>query len=361
MRMKNWFILLSFSALLMVSCENDTKPVRKYENGVFVVNEGTFLAGNGSITFIDTASGSVSQNIFLNEAGEFAGDVVQSMTFHDGVPIIVVNGDNKVEIANGLTFRSMSTITDELIDKPRYVEVINNKGYISVWGPYDEQGNFTLTDSYVLVYNFATNSVIDTIQTDEGTENLAYTNDLLFVSNFNYGASNTVAVIDPTTNSLVDHIEVSAGPAGMVVDGSGKLWVMCVGSWDATNGHLYRINPETLEIEQEIVITGSVGMDLAITPTKDEILYTVGTSVFSIPTDATEEAAQELFDAEEVTSLSALNVDPKTGKIWIGDTPSFTAPGKVHVYSPTGQHLASFDSGIAPTQIVFKPESPDDL
>ncbi len=352
MKMKRWFLLLSASMLLMVSCEDDPKPTGQYENGVFIVNEGAFMAGNGSITFYNVTSEEVEQNIFLNAAGDFAGDVVQSMTFHDDVALIVVNGDNKIEIANSATFESIETITDELIDKPRYVEVINDKAYVSVWGAYDEL--FALVDSYVLVFDLNTGSILTTIDTDEGTENLLYTGSRLFASNYNYGASNTVSAIDPTNNTLIDNVELSAGPAGMVTDANGKLWVICVGEFGAVNGYLFRINPATLAIEEEITITGAAGIDLATTPDKLNVLYTVGTSVFSLPISATEEAEEELFEADEVTSLYTLNVDPSTGNFWIGDALSFSAPGKVYVYSSTGASLTSFTAGIGPTQIVFK-------
>lgn len=352
MKTRRWFYSVFAASLLLMSCEDDPKPVRKYEDGGFVVNEGQFLAGNGSVTFYDPATEEAVQNIFLNDAGDFAGDVVQSMTFHDDVAIIVVNGDSKIEIADGLTFKSIKTISDELIDKPRYVEVINDKAYISVWGPYDEF--YSLVDSYVLVYDLTTGNIVTTIDTDEGTENLLYTSNRLFASNYNYGSSNTVAAIDPTTNTLIDHIEVDYGPAGMVTDANGKLWVVCQGAYLAENGTLYRINPATLEIEEEIVITGIPGLDLATTVDKQNILYTVGNSVFSLPIASTEEAEEELFEADDVTNLYALNVDPATGDIWIGDAPSFTAPGKVYVYTSSGTERSSFDAGIGPTQIVFK-------
>ena len=351
MKMKGWLLFLSVS-LLMISCEDDPKPSGKYDNGAFIVNEGAFLAGNGSITFYNFAADEAEQNIFLNDAGTFAGDVVQSMTFHDDVALIVVNGDSKIEIANNATFESIETITDVLIDKPRYIQVIDDKAYISVWGAYDQF--FSLIDSYVLVYDLNTGSVVTTIDTDEGTENLLYTGNKLFASNFNYGSSNTVSVINPANNTLIDNVELSAGPAGMVTDANGKLWIVCVGGFGDTNGYLFRLNPATLAIEQEITITGIPGMDLATTTNKQNILYSVGNDVFSLPISATSEATEELFAPDGLTSLSTLSVDPSTGNIWIGDAPSFTSPGKVYVYTSTGTSITSFDAGIGPTQIVFK-------
>jgi hypothetical protein len=292
------------------------------------------------------------QNIFRNSLGLFAGDVAQSLKFNGDQAFLVMNGDNKVEVVNAHTFESLNTITSTDLDKPRYIEVINGKAYISVWGAYDD--HYSLIDSYVLVYDLNSNTVVKKIDTDEGTENLLYNGQRLFASNFNFGASSTVSVINPADNTLVDEIELSEGPAGMVIDANGKLWIVCVGAWGATEGYLFRINPTSLEIEDEITITGVPGMDIAVTPNKQNIIYTVGKSVYSLAISATSEPAEPLFEAEDVASASALNIDPVTGNIWIGDAPSFTTIGKVYIYSADGEPVTSFDAGIGPTQIVFK-------
>lgn len=346
-----YFLLLAISASVLSGCDDESGPKGKYEEGVFVVNEGTFGAGNGSVTYYNS-SGVAEQNIFRNSVGDFAGDVVQSLKFHEERAYLVINEDSKIEVVNGNTFGAITTITHADIDKPRYIEVIDDKAYISVWGPYDE--NFSLIDSYVLVYDLNTGSVVKKIDTDEGTENLLFNGERLFASNFNYGASSTVSVINPDDNSLIDNVEVSAGPAGMVTDANGKLWVVCVGGFEATNGYLYRINPETLQIEDDITITGIPGSDIAVTPDKGTIIYSVGTSIYSLPINSTEEAAEPTFEASEVTSLYALSVDPAAGNIYLGDAPSFSAIGKVYIYSSSGTKISSFEAGIGPTEIVFK-------
>jgi YVTN family beta-propeller protein len=354
MKMKLCYgLILITSTLLFAGCDDDENgPKGEYEEGVFVVNEGAFNADNGSVTYYNTTTKVAEQNIFKNSLGFFAGDVVQSLTFSGDNGYLVINDDDKIEVVNGNTFTSISTITHADIEKPRYVEVINGKAYISVWGPYDD--NFSLIDSYVLVYDLNSNTVLKKIDTDEGTEMLVYNGEKLFASNYNYGGSSTVSVINPADNSLIDEVEVSAGPAGMVLDANGKLWVVCVGVWGAGNGYLFRINPTTLEVEDEITITGIPGTDIAVTPDKQRIIYRIGTSVYSLGINATAEPAEPLFEAEEVISASTLNVDPATGNIWIGDAPSFTGIGKVYVYSASGDVITSFDAGIGPTQIVFK-------
>ena len=352
MKVNIYYFLIAL-AFAGTSCSDEDKALKEYHEGAFVVNEGAFQAGNGTITYYNEVLESAAQNIFINPEGDFAGDVAQSLTFHGDEAYIVINGDSKIEIADAVTFKSIRTITSGALDKPRYVEIIDNKAYISVWGAYDE--SFSLVDSYVMVYDLESKEVIKTIDTDEGTENLLYDGETLFAANFNYGSSNTVAAINPSTNTLIDHIEVEAGPAGMVIDANGKLWVVCVGAWNAVNGQLFRINATTLEVEEEIEITGIPGIDITTTTDKQNIIYSVGTSVFSLPIAATEESDEPVFEAEEVTSLYSLTVDQTNGNIWIGDAPSFSSAGKVYIYSSTGVLSTSFNAGIGPTQVVFKP------
>jgi DNA-binding beta-propeller fold protein YncE len=345
--------VLSLLLLFLQSCDDEPKPKGKYESGAIIVNEGGFGSANGTLTYFDVATGSVEQNIFRNEGGAFAGDVVQSVTFSGEKGYVVINGDNKVEIVNGNTLERLETIESSDLDKPRYVEVIGDKAYISVWGPY-EDGGYALIDSYVLVVDLTNNTVIKKIETDEGTENLLFGGTYLFASNHNFGGSNSVAVIDPTSNTLVKHIELTSGPAGSVLDANGKLWVICTGDFGASNGQLFRIHPSTLAVEESIDLNVNPDMDLAITPDKSNLIYSVGTSIYSIPISATVAPTDELFEATDVVFNYAMGVDPDSGNIWIADALNFATEGKVYVYTSSGAPVTSINAGISPTQVVFK-------
>lgn len=351
--MKNLFrslILFASFALVITGCgEDESVSLREYEGGVFVVNEGQFSAGTGTITWYDPATQKTIQNIFKLET-KFAGDVVQSMIIRGEKGIIIRNGDNKVEIVNPINLKSLTTLSGDDVVNPRYAEIINGKAYISMWGPYE---NMMLVDSYVLVYDLTTNEVVTTIETDEGTENLLVASNKLFAANYNYGSSSTVSVINPTTNTLIDEIELSAGPAGMVADANGKVWVVCTGAFGAENGYLYRINPSSLDVEETITITGIPGVDIAVTPDGQSIIYSVGNSIYKVGISATEEPAEALIQATDVVYLYGLNVDPSNGEIYLADAPSFTAAGVVYRYSATGTLINEFSAGIGPGQFVF--------
>jgi hypothetical protein len=346
-----WAVLLLASVLFVQSCDSDDDDdVQEYDEGLLIVNEGGFGAGNGTVTYVD-ARGKVTQNIFKKAEG-FAGDVLQSLTVTDDHAYLVLNGDNKIEIADEETFSPENTLTAPAIDKPRYVEVINGKAFISVWGPYDE--NYTLIDSYVLVVNAETLNPIDTIDTEEGVEHLLYDGNYLFASNYNFGASKTLAVINPADHELVDQIELDWGPADMVLDKNGKLWVITTGTSEGNDGKLFRINPATLAIEDEIELGANPGTDLEISPDKATLIYRVGTGVFKMGIDS--EVAPEVawITVADADTPYALGVDPTTGDVYFGDAVDYASPGVVYIYNADGEFQKSITSGICPTQFVFR-------
>jgi hypothetical protein len=351
MNMRYFLFLVLVSAL--TACHDDEKaPKGKYELGVVVVNEGGFGASNGTLTHFNSTSGEAEQNIFKSTGSQFAGNVVQSLTIAGDKGYIVVNGDNKIQIVNAKTFEGISTITNSDIVAPRYVQVIDNKAYISVWGPYDD--NYSLIDSYVLVYDLNTNATVKKIDTDEGVENLVYNGEKLFASNYNFGGSSTVAVINPSDNTLVKQIEVGPGPAGMVIDNNKKLWVITSGTYQGNDGKLSRINTSTLAVEGEIALGLNPDADLSMTSDKKNLIFSSGQAVYKLSIDATAAPTTPFIDASDVTTPYALGVDPTTSEVYIGDALNFATPGSIFIYNADGTKKTSFPSGINPTQFVFR-------
>jgi hypothetical protein len=349
MKMKTRYLFIVILAAVAAGCsDDDDKPKGKYEHGAFIVNEGGFGSANGSVTFFNTSTSEAEQSI-AKVSGSFAGDVAQSITFKDDKGYLVLNGSNTIQVFDANTFDHLSTIKNNDIVAPRYVEVVDDKAYISVWGPYNS--SFALVDSYVLVYDLKTSTVVKKIDTDEGTENLLYNGNYLFATNYNFGASNTLAVINPKDNSLVKQIELAGGPSGMVTDANGKLWVICS---DFVSGKLFRINPSSLAIEATIDIADSPGTDLAISEDKNNLFYTIGNSVYKISITSTTAPSKALFEASAVEKLYAINVNPENDDIWIGDAVKFKSVGKTYVYDAEGSAKTSFEVGIIPTQFVFK-------
>jgi hypothetical protein len=346
-------LLILAIALAFTACdENDNQPKGKYEDGVLVINEGNFTQANGTVTHYNKSSQQAEQNILRNVNG-FAGSVAQSLTIHGDRGYLVLNGGNKIEIVNPSTFESLGSISGTEFDKPRYVEIADNKAYVSMWGPYEE-GGFSLVDSYVLVVDLSNQSVLKKIETDEGTENLLLTDDYLFASNNNFGGSRTIAIIRTADNTLVDQVEVGSGPAGLVEDINGDVWVICSGDYGGNNGLLIRIDGGSLEVTKTVELNLNPEGDLGITPDREKLIYSSGKNVYSYAIGDNSAPVSPLFTASEVVANYALGVDSQSGDVWIGDALDYTSTGKVYIYDATGSFKSSFDTGIAPGQFIFR-------
>ncbi|HEV8515348.1 MAG TPA: DUF5074 domain-containing protein [Cyclobacteriaceae bacterium] len=345
-------VAITFS---IVSCNKSNDPVKgKYQTGVLVANQGKFGSSNGDVTYYNPSTGAIEDAIYKNANGGvlFAGDVLQSITIDGDVGYLVLNGSNKIEVVDNNTFASSKTFTDAKLDKPQYLQVINGKAYISVWGPYDQF--YSLIKSYILVMDTKTLTLVDTITTDLGVENLLYNGKYLFASNNNFGESSTVSVIDPGIDKRIKQVTLSAGPAGMVLDVNGKLWVITTGTYHGNDGALFRINPSTFAIEMMFDLSVNPGSSIDISPDKKNIYYSVNNSVYKIGIDATTAPASSFFDATDVVKLSTLAVNHSTGDIYIGDALNYATAGTAYVYGSDGKKKTSFPTGITPTQFIFR-------
>ncbi len=274
--------------------KDDDATKGAYQSGVLVANEGGFGSSNGDVTFYRASPAILDQNIYKTVNGSFAGNVLESIFIDGNTGYLVINADNKIEIIDVNTFKLQNTFTDTKLINPRYLQVINGKAYISVWGAYD--ANFNLADSYIMVVDVKTLQVVTTIDTDEGVENLLYNGQYLFASDYNFGASNTVTVINPATNAVVKVIKVHGGPAGMALDTNDKLWVITTGN----DAELVRINPTTFVAEDSVAIGAFAGVDLGISADKSTLIYTVSNAVYQLPIGATTAPGNPLFTATDI-------------------------------------------------------------
>ncbi|MBT1687556.1 DUF5074 domain-containing protein [Dawidia soli] len=355
MKMKSYLWLSAFSIMLVFQgCSDDDgdKKGASVVSGVLIANEGNFLAANASVTYYNPEKDSTAQNIFRNAAGDFAGDVLQSITLDGEKAYLVVNGSNTIEVANSTTFAREKTVAAAIIDKPQYMSIINGKAYISVWGPYDT--DYNLTNSSIVVADAKTMTITDTIPTRPGVGELLYAGGYLFASISNFGTNHIVSVIDPTRNEVIRDAAVSPGPSGMVVDANNKLWVICRGGYGAEESYLESFGVKNFEPGVQIHLDFQAGADLAVSPDGKTLYFTGGNNIYSMSIDSKAAPTAPLFTAEDVTDLYSFGVNPENGDFYVGDARSFAASGEAYVYSSDGTAKTSFATGVGPTQFIFK-------
>lgn len=340
-------VLLSTLCLFAVSCDDDdNQPAGQFSDGVFILNEGNFQSGNGSVSYFGT-DGTATHDIFgLVNNARALGDVVQSMTIADSKGFIVVNNSNKVEVVNPDDFQSITTIAN--LSLPRFFSVYNGKGYVTEWVSFTEKGRVSVID-------LTSYDIIDQVTTDFGAENLIAHNDLIYVSN---NFTSTVSVIDPSVNEVIKTIEVADAPGELLVDAAGMIWVVCAGAYEADNGALVQIDPsksklpDAESVSKTIALGKNVSAKAAISNDGSKLFIMSGNSVYAVSVSATA-APGPLMTEPAAADFYAIGIDPRTNILYVGDSEGFSGAGTIFRYDISGTSIDQFSTGIGPTDFAF--------
>ena len=343
--------------VLIASCDDDAEddktPVVINTTGVFVVNEGSFGSGNGSVSFLNVNTNVMTNNVFETVNGFPLGDVAQSMTLHQNKGYIVVNNSQKIEVVDGTTFASIQTING--FQSPRHFVGVGAKGYVCDW-----------TSNTVKVLNLATNTITGSIPAGNGPEQALVSGTKLFVVNVGgFGMDSTVTVIDLLTDGVIATLHVGVNPNSIVADGSGKLWVLCGGSTgpdyiggtaDDIAGSLWKINPFDYDIEQQFTM-GQFDhpVKLKIDNTGGNLFYLLGYDGYTGKVIKMAAFPGQLTNVPFVNkSFYGLGIDKTSGIIYGGYVPGFSQNGYVFRYTTSGALMDSLEVGVAPNGFVFQ-------
>ncbi len=361
--MKTNFIKFSGSLALVLSffvlaCNpnREPEPQGKYANGIFVVNEGPFQSGTGSINFYNRTTGAATENIFELENNRPLGNIVQSMSIHGNRAYIVVNNANKVEVTDAGSFESTGVI--ENLVMPRYFAGINDtKGYVSQWGANGVDGS-------IKVINLNNLSVSKTIATGKGADRMIQRGQRVYVvNNGGYSTDNKVSIINTTTDEIEKTVEVDHKPNSIQADANGNIWVLCGGNkvynanWTineeaSTVGALIQLSPAGNVMQRIAFDSKSASPSkLVINAAGNTLYYTYKGGVYAHPIAQTQLAATPVI----TKSFYAIAIDPETGYLYGSDAKDFASNGEVLVYDlSNGTQHHTMAAGIIPTYFVFK-------
>jgi YVTN family beta-propeller protein len=347
---KTTLLFIALAAIVtFTSCKKDNENSLKgaFSDGIFIVNEGPFLSGTGTITYFNPDSNLVKQDIFEMINGRPLGNIAQSMTFFNGKGYIVVNNAGKVEVVNQASFKSEGTITN-LENPGQFLAIDAKKAYISDWV------------GHIAVVDLASNTVTKTIPAGTGPDMMLKSGNYVYVANSGgLGIDCTVTVINFLTDNVIKTIKVGEVPTGMVADGNGRIWVMCKGigftGWSQpgdTPGRLVRIDPVSLNVDYTYNFTlNDVHPEkLAINKQKSMLyfLFNYGIYRFNV---ATENALPEKLVSR---SFYSLDYENKTGYLYASDAKNFISNGVVlRLKADDGSLVDSIQAGIIPRAFAF--------
>ena len=340
--MKKFYLLLAvIFSLLSCTKEKDGSGSFLTGNGLFLINEGNFMGGNGSLSFYSYDSLKIYNNIFLNANGRPLGDVPNSLAISGERIYIVVNNSGKIEVVNKNTLESVKTISD--LNAPRTISVISNsKAYVS-----------SMYSNSVSVIDLSDNSVSGSINLHHSSEAIVSVRNRAFIANWIGGSS--VMVVDTDNDKLIDSVKVALEPESMVIDKNKTLWILCDGGWAReNNAELIAVNTSTLVIEKRLVFPSKLSSPscLQIDGT-GSTLYYLETGVRKIKIDATEVAASA-FIPEQGHIFYKMAVNPVNNDILVTDAVDYQQKGHMLLYDSKGSLKVDELADIIPGMALFR-------
>jgi YVTN family beta-propeller protein len=346
--MKNLFrpLVLSAAALsFLASCSDDNNTAPAPTGGAgqyaFVINEGNFTNGTGSVSRFDKNTKTVTTDAFGSaNKGAVLGSVAQSMGVIGNTGYVVVNNSNKIEVVSLPDFKSKATISG--LNQPRYFlpSTTNTlKAYVTEWlgGPYPAP----YTAGRVSTIDLATNKVASSVPVGTNPERLAATAGNIYVTN---SGSPFLTVINDASGAVTGTIALPSAASSLVVDKDGALWILC--SSPAT---LVKFIPATSSQQLFPFAAGGYASGLRIGANGQQLYYSYKGAEYRMNTTDTVLPSTPLIRR----SFYGFDIDPTNGQLYGTDALNYASPGRLIRYQPDGTKLDSATVQVSPNGVVF--------
>lgn len=339
-----------------------------YSTGAYVVNAGNMGSNiESSLTAIDYASSTATQNVFKTANGRILGNTANDGIVYGNKIYLAVDQSNTIEVIDKKTKKSIKQIkTTDLLGnaegvEPRHIIADGGKVYFTTYGGYVAAVD---TTSFALQKKWQVGSY---------PEGLVIGNGNLYVANSNYAAGGGNISCINLSNDKVEtkNIEGVNNPTGIYY-ASGLLYVLdnqyYDASWNAYGENSLR-TVNFAEGKSQKVADGNYAV--CVTPgattrmqAAHPYFYVLnapfgGTpSVSVLAAGSTQPQAMTL--SEMPVSPCGIFADPLNGHIFVlsnrlGDNgyANYSDNGYVVEYDSAGQKLHEYETGVGPCAMFF--------
>lgn len=331
--------ILPLFALMLVSCERGNDPsLFPAGPGYFILNEGNYLAGNGSVSFYSTETNKIHNDLFTAQNGRALGDIPSFIAVDGDRGFIIVNNSGTIEVVSMLTMESLATVTG--LNSPRQMVISGRKGYVS-----------SLSSNEVTVIDLDMMEITGDFNIGCTSEAMAISGDKLFSAFWSGG--NRIVVTDLATEEVITTITVGLEPESMVLDMNNKLWVLCTGGWNGEEiPGLIRINTVTYEKEAEMFFRSVMDNPSSLTSNAaGDTLYFLDEGVRRMPVTASS-LPSEAYIPAGARLFYKLAAGPG-GQIAVTDAIDYQQTGDFLVYNSKGELADTEQAGIIPGFMCF--------
>lgn len=374
-----WFAALSLALTVNVGCSSDADGLNEPEVPVqpeepeepeepevprenpfafLVASQGNTVSRTSLLTGV-TADGTTQDSVFYKVNDRSLGTLLKSVTRVEDRLYAVLNNSLTVEVFDAYTFESIATIALPENMRPMYACYLGND--LLAVSDY----NTATDDNNLVIIDTKANEVVRTVN------GIGQASQMLVHKNKLFVGGNTFRIFDLDNITLEgmrrmnDQTSLynSWENSKMVVDKNGNLWIYHVGT--LTGGRrLACIDPETETVLKEVMAPGVIlnsASKLDISPEGDRIyiwgLLNGVRGIIAVDITATELPSDVLFATGSfiVTgrTMSAITV-AKSGNILLCDAASSgTSDGKVHEFTPAGEFVATYTTGMGPQDIYL--------
>ena len=370
MNLKSKFYAFSMIALSLIaaSCDNEEPSTTFPENstvaGMFVLNEGTFGAGNSTLSFVDLKNDTLYKDIFGKVNPDVSGnlgDAGNCIAINNGKVYILTS--NFVEIIDAATCKHIKRLE---MNSPRDIKFYKGNAYVSSYGVMKDIPNYK-----GVVYEINTDLLEVTKEVTVGyqPEEMVIKDNKLYVANSispdynNTEYDKNVSVINLDSFTLEKNIEVAINMHRMEIDSKGNIYVSSRGNYFDIPSNLYVIDTNKDAVVDTLDITVS---DMCLS--NDKIYVTSAQWSSAI---GGYEYSYSLYDINKgnvvpggfITDGSTndikfpygVAVNPENNDIYVTDAIDTYIPqnGKIYCFGADGKKKWTMEGEIIPAHIAF--------
>lgn len=362
--------VLLMGTAVMTSCSDDNDGpetyLQEYSTGAYVVNSGNMGTKiESSLTAIDYASSTATQNVFKAANGRSLGDTANDGIVYGNKIYLAVDQSNTIEVIDKKTKRSIKQIkTTDLLGnaegvEPRHIIADGGKVYFTTYGGYVAAVD---TTSFALQKKWKVGSY---------PEGLVIAHGNIYVANSNYaaGGGNISCINLSNDNVETKNIEGVNNPTSIYY-ASNVLYVLDNPAPDyAATGENALRAVSFAEGKSQKVADGNYAV--CVTPgatTRMDVVRPYffvlnapfgGTPSVSVLAAGSMQA-QTMTLSEMPVSPCGIFVDPLNGHIFVlsyrlGDKgyPDYSGNGYVVEYDRAGQKQHEYETGVGSCAMFF--------